>query len=98
MSEQPPPQESDRHISSTRRIARNTSFLTISQIISYAESIIYTILVARYLGPQNLGILSFGVGLTAIFNIFINFGLTTLTTREVAKDKSKASKYAANVI
>ena len=98
MSEQPPTQKSERDISSVRRIARNTSFLTISQIISYGESFIYVILVARYLGPQGLGVLNFAVALTAIFSILANFGLTTLTTREVARDKSKASKYAANLI
>ncbi len=98
MSEQPPTQESDRDMSSVRRIARNTSFLTISQAISYAESFIYVILVARYLGPQGLGILNFGVALVAIFSIFVGFGWSTFTTREVAKDKSKASKYTANLI
>jgi O-antigen/teichoic acid export membrane protein len=85
-------------MSSVKRIARNTSFLTVSQIISFAESFIYIALVARYLGPQGLGDLNFAVALTAIFSVLANFGLTTLTTREVARDKSKASKYAANVI
>ena len=85
-------------MSSVRRIARNTSLLTISQSISYGESFIYVILVARYLGPQGLGVLNFAVALIAVFSVFANFGLTTITTREVAKDPSKASKYAANVI
>jgi len=85
-------------MSQARRIARNTSFLTISQIISFGVSAIYVILVARYLGPQGLGILNFAVALTAIFNVLTNFGLPTLITREVARDRSKASKYAANVV
>ncbi|MGZ4849746.1 MAG: flippase, partial [Halobacteriota archaeon] len=85
-------------MSSVRRIARNTSLLTISQIVSYAESFIYVILVARYLGPQGLGVWNFAVALIAVFSIFAGFGLTTITTREVARDTSTASKYAANVI
>jgi O-antigen/teichoic acid export membrane protein len=85
-------------MSSAKRIARNTSFLLISQIISYGEGAIYAILVARYLGAEGLGILNFGVALTAIFSILASFGLTTLATREVARDKSQASKYIANVI
>jgi len=36
--------------------------------------------------------------LIAVFSVFANFGLTTITTREVARDTSKARKYAANVI
>jgi O-antigen/teichoic acid export membrane protein len=98
MSEQPQTQKRESNTSLTRRVARNTSFLTISQIISYAESLIYTILVARYLGPQGLGILNFGAALILVFSVFANFGLTTITTREVARDPSKASKYAANVL
>jgi O-antigen/teichoic acid export membrane protein len=85
-------------MSSAKRIARNTSLLTIGQIISYGESAIYAILVARYLGAEGLGILNFGVSLIAIFSVIVNFGLGTLTTREVARDRSKASKYLANVI
>jgi len=85
-------------MSSANRVARNTSLLLISQIISYGEGAIYTILVARYLGAEGLGILNFGVALTAIFSILASFGLTTLVTREVARDKSQASKYIANVI
>jgi O-antigen/teichoic acid export membrane protein len=85
-------------MSSAKRIARNTSLLTIGQIISYGESAIYAILVARYLGAEGLGILNFGVALAAVFGVLANFGLTTLTAREVAKDRGLASKYVANVI
>ena len=85
-------------MSSATRIARNTSVLLISQIISFGESAVYTILVARYLGAEGLGILNFGVALTAIFSIFASFGLTTLAIREVARDNSQASKYVANII
>src|SRR5665647_908184 len=85
-------------MSSAKRIARNTSLLTIGQIISYGEGVIYAILVARYLGAEGLGILNFGVALAAVFGVLANFGLTTLTAREVAKDRSLASKYVANVI
>jgi O-antigen/teichoic acid export membrane protein len=85
-------------MSSAKRIARNTSLLTIGQLMSYGESAIYAILVARYLGAAGLGILNFGIALTAVFSILATFGLSTLTVREVAKDKSLASKYAANLI
>ena len=81
-----------------RRVARNTSFLTISQIINYGEGFVYVILLARYLGPQGLGVWNFAVALIAVVSILANFGLTTITTREVARDTSKASKYAANLI
>jgi len=52
---------------------------------------------ARYLGVAGFGILSFAVAFTAIFAVFGDLGLSTLTVREVARDKSLAPKYVANV-
>ncbi len=98
MSEQPQTQKREKNAAQPRRVARNTSFLTISQIINYGEGFVYVILLARYLGPQGLGVWNFAVALIAVFSILANFGLTTITTREVARDTSKASKYAANLI
>jgi len=85
-------------MSSVKRVARNTSLLTIGQVISYGESAIYAILVARYLGAEGLGVLNFGLALVAVFSILATFGLTTLIVREVAKDGGLASKYMANLI
>jgi len=45
-----------------------------------------------------LGILNLGLALTAVFASLATFGLTTLATREVAKDRGLASKYVANLI
>jgi O-antigen/teichoic acid export membrane protein len=85
-------------MSSAKRVARNTSLLTIGQIISYGEGAIYAILVARYLGAAGLGILNLGLALTAVLGILATFGLNTLATREVAKDRGLAGKYVANLI
>jgi O-antigen/teichoic acid export membrane protein len=85
-------------MSSIERVARNTSLLTIAHTISYGESAIYAILVARYLGAQGWGVLNLGLAFTAVFGILATFGLTTVATREVAKDRGLASKYVANLI
>lgn len=53
---------------------------------------------ARYLGPNNYGILSYGFSLIGIFGIFTDLGLNTLMTREIARDKSKNLKYFNNFI
>jgi len=49
---------------------------------------------ARYLGAAGFGILSFALAFTGIFGVFSDLGLSTLTIREVARDKSLASKYS----
>ncbi len=85
-------------MSQARRVARNTSFLTIGQVLSYGMNAIYLILLARYLGVDGFGIWNFAVAFTAIFSIFVNFGFSTLVTREVSRDISLANKYLANSI
>lgn len=84
-------------MSTVRRVAKNTTVLLIAQIVSYLLAFFYMVYAARYLGPVNLGILSFGLAFTGIFSIFTDLGLHLLTVREVARDKSLAPKYLANV-
>jgi O-antigen/teichoic acid export membrane protein len=79
-------------------IVRNTTIFFVAQVASYLLTLIYYIYMARYLGPDNFGILSFGLSLIGIFGIFTDLGLNTLMTREIARDKFKASKYFSNII
>lgn len=46
-------------MSSVKRIAKNTGILFVSNIISKLFGFIYTIYMARYLGAEGFGILSF---------------------------------------
>jgi O-antigen/teichoic acid export membrane protein len=84
-------------MSTVQRIARNTTVLFVAQVASYLLSFFYMMYAARYLAPANFGILSFALAFTGIFAIFGDFGLCSLTVREVARDKSLAPKYLANV-
>lgn len=81
-----------------RIIAKNTSLLLVSQIISYIFLFVYTIYIARYLGADGFGTLSFALAFSGIFSILADLGLSTLTVREVARDKSLVKKYLGNVL
>ena len=85
-------------MSKARKIAKNTVFLFISQIISYILAFFYMIYIARYLGADGFGILSFALAFTGIFSILADLGLNTLTVREIARDKSLTGKYFSNVV
>lgn len=84
-------------MSVTRRIAKNTTVLFISQIIMYVIGLFITIYMANYLGPLGWGIINTALSLTAIFSVFTDLGLGTLTIREVSRDKSLTNKYTANI-
>lgn len=79
-------------------ILKNTLVLFAAQIISLAMVLIFTIYMARYLGVVSFGLLSFALAISSAFAIFGDFGLSTLTTREVARNKPMAGKYLGNVI
>jgi O-antigen/teichoic acid export membrane protein len=82
----------------TRKIAKNTSMLSISQIISYILIFFYTIYIARFFGADGFGTLSFALAFSGIFSIFADLGLNVLTVREVARNKSLTKKYIGNVL
>ena len=85
-------------MSALSKIAKNTSILLLSQVISYILAFFYTIYTARYLGAAGFGILSTALALGALLSIFTELGLSTLTTREVSREKSLADKYIGNTI
>ena len=84
-------------MSTVQRIARNTGLLFISQILIYALGFFAMAYMARYLGAADYGIISFALAFTAIFAILADIGLSYLMMREVARDKSLASKYILNI-
>ena len=84
-------------MNTVQRIAKNTAVLTIANIANTIIGLFFIMYVARYLGAGGFGILSFALAFTAIFGVFTDIGLSTLTIREVARDKSLAQKYLGNI-
>lgn len=74
-------------------IARNTSYYTLALIVQKVISFSYFVIIARALGPDDLGKYYFAISFTTIFAILIDFGLANVLTREVAKDQAQATKY-----
>jgi O-antigen/teichoic acid export membrane protein len=83
-------------MNTVQRIFKNTGVLLISQFSSYILGFFYVLYTARYLGAEGFGILSFALAFSGILGILADFGLSTLTTREVARNKSLTGKYLAN--
>ncbi len=79
-------------------IAKNTSYLTLALILQKIISFTYFTLLARYVGPANLGKYYFAISFTTIFAIFIDLGFANVLTREVAKDQNRSQKWLANIL
>lgn len=79
-------------------IAKNTSYFTLALIVQKIISFAYFMVIARALGPEDLGKYYFAISFTTIFAIFIDIGLTNVITREVAKTPEKAQKFLGSVL
>ena len=78
-------------------IFKNTSWLSISQIITSICAFLWTIIIARYLGVSEYGIVSFAISFTALMGIVMDIGISTYITREIAKHKDLVKKYVNNI-
>lgn len=79
------------------RVARNTTLLFSSTILSYIFVFFATMYTARYLGAEGFGILSFALAFSGILTVFMDLGMSTLAVREVARKKSLGKKYIGNI-
>lgn len=81
-----------------QRVTKNVSVLLVSQVLNYVLGFFIMMYSVRYLGVDGFGILSLALAFTSIFSIFMDMGLSTLTTREIARDKSVLKDYVSNII
>ncbi|HIE05079.1 MAG TPA: flippase [Candidatus Latescibacteria bacterium] len=81
-----------------RTVAKNTAALVGAEGVSRVLTFLVTLYIARSLGAEALGRYSFALAFAALFRIFADMGLNTLTTREVARDHGSAGKYLSNLL
>jgi len=81
-----------------QRIAKNTAALFAAQFVVAILGLVLSIFIARSLGDVIFCKYSFALAFTAIFAVFSDLGYNTLLIREVARDKSQASKYLNNTL
>jgi len=79
-------------------IAKNTSYFTLALVLQKIISFTYFILIARALGPEDLGKYYFAISFAAIFSILTDLGQTNVLTREIAKAKSAANNFFSAVL
>lgn len=81
-----------------KTLFKNVSLVTISQVVLNLCAFIWTIAIARYLGVNDYGVLSFAISFTVLLGIGTDIGMTTYTTRELSRDRGQVHKFLNNVI
>ncbi|MBR0195480.1 MAG: flippase [Paludibacteraceae bacterium] len=75
------------HLNGTKqKIVRNLIWAMTGKIVTLLGSFLVGIIVARYLGPEQYGIMSYVISYIAIFQVVANFGLEGIEIREEAKE------------
>jgi len=69
---------------------KNTSWLFVEKILRMIVALFIGVWVARYLGPEQFGLLSYAQSFVALFAVVASLGLDSLVVRELVKDESRA--------
>ena len=79
-----------------QRLAKNSLAPMSLSLLNKGIDTAFAMLMLRVLGPEGAGKYAFAIVVIGYFEILTNFGLNTLLTREVAKDRSQANRYLSN--
>jgi O-antigen/teichoic acid export membrane protein len=80
-----------------KRVAKNSLLPMGLQLVNRLIDFAFAMLMLRILAPEMAGRYSFAVAFIGYFDILVRFGLGTLLTREVAKERSHGNKYLSTV-
>ena len=84
-------------MSLARRAGLNIAFKALGEVSRLAWALLL-ILVARRLGGESLGRISFAYSFTYIFVLLTDLGLNILVVREVARERAAAGRYLGNLL
>lgn len=81
-----------------KAIVWNTVWLTMGEVVSKGIMFLVTILLIRYLSPKEFGHFNIANSLAVTVGMVIDFGLSTMVTRDLAGNLKEAPKYLSNVL
>ncbi|EOW9224018.1 flippase [Vibrio cholerae] len=71
------------------RYGKNTLWLMSEKILRMTLGLLIGVWVARYLGPEEFGILSYAMSYVALFSAFATLGLDGIVVRDLVKDRDQ---------
>jgi O-antigen/teichoic acid export membrane protein len=83
--------------STVKRVAKNSLLPMGLQLLNRVIDFAFAMLMLRILAPEMAGRYTFAVGFIGYFDILVRFGLGTLLTREVSKDRTHGNRYLSTV-
>lgn len=75
----------------------NTGWLFVDRVLQMAIGLVVSVWVARYLGPERLGIYRYSVSLLALFGYVAEMGLNGIAVRELVEEKQSKDEIISTV-
>jgi len=82
---------------SFKKYFKNTSWLFAEKILRILISFLVTVLVIRYLGPEQFGLLSYAISFYGLFSAISVLGLENISIRELVKYPEKRDNILGSV-
>ena len=81
------------HLSPTKeKVVRNVVWAVTGKVVTLLGSLLVGIFVARYLGPEQYGLMSYVMSYVALFQVLASFGMDNIEIREEAKTPEEKDK------
>lgn len=74
-----------------RTVIKNASAMLVSQVVTWTLTLVFSIVLRRYLGPEGSGNIVIAQSIWLITGVFIGFGMDMLLTKEIARDQGRAA-------
>ncbi len=87
-----------RQGSAFERVAKNSLFPMATSFLNKFLDLAFAVYMLRVLGPEGVGRYTFAVVVLGYLDITTNFGLGTLLTREVARDRRDARRFLGHTL
>lgn len=71
-----------------RKVVKNVCWAVIGKVVNILCGLLVGVLVARYLGPDQFGLMSYVISYVTLFSVFASFGLDNIEIRELSKKNS----------
>jgi len=84
--------------SDSQLIIKNISFLYNGEIINQILTLILIVFISRELGDVGLGMYSFAFSFASIFLLLADFGLPTLITKDIAKNRKLTQQHLSSTL
>lgn len=86
------------HRSGIRKYFFNTGWMTLGKLVTFCVSFFTIAIVARYLGPENYGKLSYAQSFVAIFSVFASLGIDQVIYRNLIAEPEKENVWIGTAI